>query len=156
MCNLNIIFKKNRTDTPKIAEYMNIISYISWQGNNDGEGFISLSKDGLSTDRSKQKFKYVGDQWFLSTHQRLATSGKNESNIHPHETEDLILQHNGIFGGMGNVDKSDTKEYAEKLQEEYIKKNKKSAPAVTNAARRQNIPAFRERGVWKIGENVKI
>ena len=39
---------------------------------------------------------------------------------------------------------------------EYIKKNKKSAPAVTNAARRQNIPAFRERGVWKIGENVKI
>lgn len=39
---------------------------------------------------------------------------------------------------------------------EYIKKNKKSPPAVTNAARRQNIPAFRERGVWKIGEDVRI
>lgn len=34
---------------------------------------------------------------------------------------------------------------------EYIKQHKKSAPAVTNAARRQNIPAFREKGVWKIG-----
>lgn len=34
---------------------------------------------------------------------------------------------------------------------DYIKKHKKSAPAMTNAARRQNIPAFRERGVWKIG-----
>ena len=34
---------------------------------------------------------------------------------------------------------------------EYIKKNKLSAPAVTNAARRQTIPAFREKGVWKIG-----
>lgn len=34
---------------------------------------------------------------------------------------------------------------------EYIKKHKKSAPAVLNAARRQNIPAFREKGVWKIG-----
>lgn len=35
---------------------------------------------------------------------------------------------------------------------EYIKKKKLSAPALTNAARRQTIPAFRERGVWKIGE----
>ncbi len=34
---------------------------------------------------------------------------------------------------------------------EYVKIHKKSAPAVFNAARRQNIPAFRERGVWKIG-----
>ena len=38
---------------------------------------------------------------------------------------------------------------------EYIEKNKKSASAVTNSARRQNIPAFRERGVWKISENFK-
>ena len=36
---------------------------------------------------------------------------------------------------------------------EYAKKHRKSAPAVTNAARRQNAPAFREKGVWKIGEN---
>lgn len=38
---------------------------------------------------------------------------------------------------------------------EYVKKNKLSAPALTNAARRQTIPAFRERGVWKIGESFK-
>ena len=36
---------------------------------------------------------------------------------------------------------------------DHIKKNRLSAPAVTNAARRQTIPAFRERGIWKIGEN---
>lgn len=36
---------------------------------------------------------------------------------------------------------------------EFTKKNGKSAPAITNAARRQNIPAFREKGVWKISEN---
>ncbi|MFH2105386.1 MAG: Fic family protein [Parcubacteria group bacterium] len=35
---------------------------------------------------------------------------------------------------------------------EYIRERGLSAPAVTNAARRQTIPAFRERGVWKIGE----
>ena len=34
---------------------------------------------------------------------------------------------------------------------DYIKRNRLSAPAVTNAARRQTIPAFREKGVWKIG-----
>ena len=36
---------------------------------------------------------------------------------------------------------------------EFTKKHNKSAPAITNAARRQNIPAFREKGVWKIGES---
>ena len=36
---------------------------------------------------------------------------------------------------------------------DYIKKHGKSAPAITNAARRQTIPAFRERGIWKIGES---
>lgn len=35
---------------------------------------------------------------------------------------------------------------------DYAREHKKSAPAVLNAARRQNIPAFREKGVWMIGE----
>ena len=34
---------------------------------------------------------------------------------------------------------------------EYIRQKGLSAPAGTNAARRQTIPAFREKGVWKIG-----
>ncbi len=33
---------------------------------------------------------------------------------------------------------------------DYAKKINKPAPAVLNAARRQTIPAFRERGIWKI------
>lgn len=35
---------------------------------------------------------------------------------------------------------------------DYIRRRGLSAPAVTNAARRQTIPAFREKGVWKIGD----
>lgn len=34
---------------------------------------------------------------------------------------------------------------------DYIRQHGLSAPAVTNAARRQTISAFREKGVWKIG-----
>lgn len=33
---------------------------------------------------------------------------------------------------------------------EYAEKTGKSVPSVLNAAKRQNIPAFREKGVWKI------
>ncbi|MFA4942844.1 MAG: Fic family protein [Patescibacteria group bacterium] len=36
---------------------------------------------------------------------------------------------------------------------DLIKNNNLSASAITNAARRQNIPAFREKGVWKISES---
>lgn len=35
---------------------------------------------------------------------------------------------------------------------EYVRENRLGAPAVFNAARRQTIPAFREKGVWKIGK----
>ena len=36
---------------------------------------------------------------------------------------------------------------------EWVRQNGLSAPAVFNAARRQTIPAFRERGIWKIGKD---
>lgn len=35
---------------------------------------------------------------------------------------------------------------------EYARKNNKTTPSVLNAAKRQNIAAFREKGIWKIGE----
>lgn len=37
---------------------------------------------------------------------------------------------------------------------DYIRRNGLSAPGVTNAARRQTVPAFREKGVWKIGQEL--
>ena len=39
---------------------------------------------------------------------------------------------------------------------DYTKKHGKSASALLNAARRQNISAFREKGVWKISEKFKL
>ncbi len=36
---------------------------------------------------------------------------------------------------------------------DYVKKRGLSAPALTNAAKRQTIPAFRERETWKIGDS---
>ena len=39
---------------------------------------------------------------------------------------------------------------------DYAKKQNKVVSALLNAARRQTIPAFRERGVWKISEEYKL
>jgi len=39
---------------------------------------------------------------------------------------------------------------------EYAKKSKKSVSALLNAARRQSIPAFREKGIWKIGQKFEL
>lgn len=36
---------------------------------------------------------------------------------------------------------------------DYAKKHKKSVTAILNAARRQTIPAFKEKNIWKIGDN---
>lgn len=38
----------------------------------------------------------------------------------------------------------------------FAKEHHKTASALANAARRQTIPAFREKGVWKIGQDVII
>jgi len=39
---------------------------------------------------------------------------------------------------------------------DYVRNNNLSAPRIFNAALRQSIPAFRERGVWKIGRDYKM
>lgn len=38
---------------------------------------------------------------------------------------------------------------------DYTKQQNKSISTILNSARRQNIPAFREKGVWKIGKNYR-
>ena len=38
---------------------------------------------------------------------------------------------------------------------DYIKQHKLSAPKLTNAAKRQTVPAFREKEIWKISQNYK-
>ena len=39
---------------------------------------------------------------------------------------------------------------------EFAKKHHKTASSLANAARRQTIPAFREKGVWKISAKATI
>ena len=62
-----------------------------------------------------------------------------------------------VFGLMESLHKRTTYLKGETIipLSNYTKKHSLSGPALSNAARRQKIPAFREKGVWKIPENFK-
>ena len=121
MCNINLIYNKRNRDDFNVTNCMNVMSYNSWKSNDHGEGFIAQieSDSGVVTGKSPTKIIFRESCKLLVTHQRLSSSGFNDANIHPHETKDLILMHNGVFRGMGNEKDSDTKEYVEKLQQLY-------------------------------------
>jgi glucosamine 6-phosphate synthetase-like amidotransferase/phosphosugar isomerase protein len=98
---------------------MNAISAYSYLNNPDGDGAIlwtSRTADPL-TIKSNAKLHYEGKVCAISTHQRLTTSGEGDNNLHPHERPSFLLQHNGIFSGMGNENKSDTNIFCDMLQE---------------------------------------
>lgn len=121
MCNINVIFSRKKEDSKIPAEYMNVASWNSWRTNDDGEGYIGFRGDKFMVNKSLNKLRYSKDYWFLSTHQRYTTSGKGFDNTHPHSTEHLILQHNGVFGCLTEEGKSDSRIYTEKLEEAYVK-----------------------------------
>ncbi|MBD3248460.1 hypothetical protein GF336_00255 [Candidatus Woesearchaeota archaeon] len=117
MCNINLIYKKDEKPSRRLAECMNVMSSLSWISNNDGEGFISLNKKGMKIERNMNKIIYKQNAFLISTHQRLTTSGYGGNNIHPHEIDDFVLQHNGVIYGLGNNKESDTKMFFKRLME---------------------------------------
>lgn len=125
MCHINIIKRKDEYCDDNINYYMDIVSWNSFSSNDDGEGYIGFTSRKLLVDRSLNKilYKNLGKFHTLITHQRFATSGFNLSNVHPHESKNFILQHNGVFTGLGDKNISDTKCYLDKLEEYYIESN---------------------------------
>jgi hypothetical protein len=121
MCHINLIFKKNREPDKKLSRYMNVVSYYSYLANDDGEGYVGIDDKDVCFDKGLEKFYFVNPYWLLATHQRLRTSGKGVGNTHPHETKDFVLMHNGIFSSLGSDEKSDSKIFADMLQEEFDK-----------------------------------
>jgi len=120
MCNINLISRRRKdTATSRAITCLNVMSYNSFQNNDDGCGFLIIKPDGYNVMRDPKLFK-VADQNFRTAinHQRLATSGQG-SDIHPIATKDLVVFHNGVFSGLGTKTESDTVVYANKLQAAY-------------------------------------
>lgn len=119
MCNINVAYRKDGKNCHLIKEYMNFASYNSYYRNNDADGYFAFKGDRYFVNKSIHKIKVEENCWFVCSHQRLATSGKPEESIHPFETDDFILVHNGVFDNMGDWEKSDTREFVGKLQSNY-------------------------------------
>jgi len=123
MCHINIVFTKDKTNSALIPLYMNAMSYHSFGSNDDGEGYIMYT-EGTEEPRvakSLSKYRFKTPCWFLATHQRYKTVGEGVDNVHPHETKDFLVMHNGVFYDLGDKEKSDSKVFAEKIQEELDK-----------------------------------
>lgn len=118
MCNINVILRKDGTPDEKLAQCMNVVTYLSFNRNDDGEGYFT---NNFKVVTSPHKIIYKGRYKMIVSHQRLATSGKNEDMIQPLETEHFIIVHNGIFGNKGTDRKSDTFEYLKELEKIYLK-----------------------------------
>ena len=119
MCNLNLIWKKNGKDRI-VVDLMNVLSSYSYATNSHSEGTLFFENNEPLIVKSLNKLIFRTERDFLLTHQRIGTSGGNTiENAHPHETDKLILMHNGIIHNGIQINKSDTKIYAEALTEAY-------------------------------------
>lgn len=99
----------------------------SWKNNNEGAGLMWVQDDKLQTFKTYD-YTDFSDMYFnlrtnpnignIVLHFRIATSGyKNPINLHPFlVNENLGFVHNGIIGGLGTTDYSDTYEFNELLQ----------------------------------------
>ncbi len=116
MCNLNFIWKRNNRKSKKVTSLMNILSWASYQKNDDGDGIVT---ENYNIIKQNEKYVIKKPHSFILSHQRLATSGKNDDMIQPLESDNFIIAHNGVINELGDKDKSDTYEYLMKLEEEY-------------------------------------
>lgn len=114
MCNINMVFRKDGRKDKRLSEFMNLMSWYSFQNNNDGEGFIN---EKFKITKSVNKLIYSGSHKFIISHQRLTTSGRVPEMTQPLENDDYIIIHNGVFKEMGGNLESDTAVYLKKLSE---------------------------------------
>jgi len=121
MCNINVFIRKNGKDD--LRSVINATTFNSYLKNDDGEGYFEIKDGEVTMDKSFEKINFMNDVDFLVTHQRLATTGDGINNVHPHESKDFIMVHNGIFYGIGNHKESDSIKFLQELQKEYDTEN---------------------------------
>jgi len=127
MCNINILMKKKgikRVENSKTPIFLKDVTEQSFERNRDGEG---IYLNGI-VEKSLKKINIMGyseeilKSNLIITHQRLATSGYTQDFVHPFESEDFILVHNGIINDFLGDLGSDTSGFFNKLNK-IFKKN---------------------------------
>ena len=86
-------------------------------------GYSENSADSVdkAIDKLYEKQKEVQTNQLMIMHFRTATSGRTTLNTQPIIYGNFLVAHNGIFTDLGNVEKSDTRVFTEKLDAEYKK-----------------------------------
>lgn len=123
MCNLNVLFKiKNN---PSVTGFLQSISANSYTRNSDGDGIFTSSDNKVNKSLEKlDYYKYknnIDNSNVIITHQRLSTSGHTLEFVHPFESKDFVLVHNGVINQFLEETGSDTSGFFKKFINEFNK-----------------------------------
>lgn len=124
MCNLNILITKK----PSYKNYgvlMERLTTLSYESNNDADGVYFSGTNYLEKSTYKLNYtkmsKHFNKSHFVISHQRLTTSGYDESNHQPFHDEGFAIAHNGVLSGIGTEEKSDTRIFFGQFVSEFYR-----------------------------------
>lgn len=110
MCNLNIVFRKEKKKYPDMTSFLMAVTSNSYASNKDGDGIYCNGKvtKGLNKVDLYKLRSDIDKSKSIITHQRKSTSGFNVKWTQPFSNEDFILVHNGIVNDFLGKHGSDT------------------------------------------------
>lgn len=119
MCNINVVIRRDGQSDPRITQLINMMSAVSFEANNDGNGFFDLNTRNIYKKPSKCFFDK--ETWGVISHERFTTSGLGRENVQPLRRGDITLIHNGVLSGRGTDKLSDTHEFLIDIKNEMGK-----------------------------------
>jgi len=124
MCNLNILIT-NKPSSNKYAQLLDRLTTLSYDGNQDADGVYFSGTNRLIKSTYKLNYlsfiKGFNSSKFVISHQRISTSGFEESNHQPFSNRELVMAHNGVLSITEVGDKSDTHTMFDKFSKEFKK-----------------------------------
>lgn len=132
MCNLNLLFRKKNLSNKKlfkIAGFLQTVTTFSYSGNSDGDGvFFSSGLLAKSTDKLNYLtyLENIRESQTILTHQRYATSGVPEKDIHPFQFGDFVCAHNGVVSEYDKGGRCDSYHMFKDFYKNFEGMNKKN------------------------------
>jgi predicted glutamine amidotransferase len=129
MCNINILVRRRDANIDKEVAFMQTVTTLSYDSNNDADGvffsdgLVMKSSDKLNLISLREHFV---TSKMVMTHQRIATSGKEEQYHQPFTSEEFAFMHNGIVSSFATGGHSDTHNMFQTFLKYFNKNNAKN------------------------------
>lgn len=123
MCHINILIRAKTNKNEEVCSFLQTITARSYDSNSDGDGvFYSGTQKVYKSEKKLSMVNHLEDikkSQIIISHQRLATSGKEEKYTHPFESEEFVMVHNGVVSQKASQGHSDTHNMFEEFLQTY-------------------------------------